>query len=63
MKEITQQEIREIAENIVSKANESSDAIEDISAILGDLLTKMDVAVEKVKKNPDCKCKNCECDK
>ncbi len=66
MKEITQQEIREIAENIVSKTSESPsnhDAIKDVSNILGDLLTKMDIAVEKIKKDPDCKCKNCGCDK
>ena len=66
MKQVTSQEIREIAENIVDKTNESSnnyDAVDDVSSILIGILEKMEVAVEIVKNNPDCKCENCECKK
>lgn len=66
MKEITTEEIRELAEGIVSKTNESPsdyDAIDDVSGILKEMFTNMDIAVEEIKKNPDCKCKNCGCDK
>jgi hypothetical protein len=65
MKEISNQEIKEIATNIVEKTSNSSndyDAIEDISLILKDTLTKMNIVVEEIKK-PDCKCKNCGCKK
>ena len=66
MKEVTSEEIREIAEGIVTTTNESSndyDAVDDVAGILRDMFLKMDVAVESIKKNPDCKCENCSCDK
>jgi hypothetical protein len=66
MKEVTSKEIREIAEGIVTKTNESSndyDAVDDVSNILKDMFNKMDIAVEDIKKNPDCKCESCGCDK
>ena len=66
MKEVTREEIREIAEGIVTTTNESTndyDAVDDVAGILRDMFLKMDVAVESIKKNPDCKCKNCSCDK
>ena len=66
MKEVTNKEIRDIAENIVEKANESSsnyDAVEDVSFILTDIFKKMEIAVEEVKANPDCKCTSCACKK
>jgi len=62
MKEISQREIREIAENIVDKTK-NSDAVDDVSEILKEMLKKMDVAVEEIKNNPNCKCTNCKCNK
>ena len=66
MKKVTQNEIREIAGNIVEKTNECTnnyDAVDGVISILNDILKKMNIAVEEVKNKPDCKCKNCECDK
>ena len=66
MKEISQKEIKEIAENIINKASDSinnHDAVEDVSDILKEMLSRMNVAVEEIKKNPDCKCTNCKCGK
>lgn len=60
MKEISQVEIREIAENIVRKTN-GFDAVEDVSEILKEMLRKMNIAVEEIKNNPNCKCTNCKC--
>jgi len=66
MKEVSSKEIREIAEGIVTKTNESSnnyDAVDDVLGILKDMFNKMNIAVEEIKNNPDCKCENCGCDK
>jgi hypothetical protein len=66
MKEISHNEIRNIAESIVNKANDTSndyDAIDEVSEILKETLKKMDIAVEDVKNNPNCKCTNCGCNK
>ena len=66
MKEISQKEIKEIAKNIVNKASDSTsnhDAVEDVSDILKEMLNRMNVAVEEIKNNPDCKCTNCKCGK
>jgi len=65
-KEISNREIRDIAEGIVTKTNESSnnyDAVDDVANLLKEMFNKMDIAVETLKKNSDCKCKNCGCDK
>jgi uncharacterized phage infection (PIP) family protein YhgE len=62
MKEISQKEIKEIAENIISKTK-GSDAVEDVSDILKEMLKKMNIAVEEIKNNPNCKCTNCKCNK
>lgn len=65
MKKITNKEIREIAENIVEKTNESTndfDAVEDITQVLKNMLINMKVAVEEIKKNPNCGCSDCKCD-
>jgi len=62
MKKVTNKEIREIAENIVDKANESEndfDAVEDVSQVLKKMLISMKVAVEDLK--PDCGCGECKC--
>ncbi|MEK6829870.1 MAG: hypothetical protein AABY15_07155 [Nanoarchaeota archaeon] len=66
MKQITQQEIREIAGNIINKASEcpsNYDAIDGVISILNDVLKKMDITVEEVKNRPGCKCNDCACDK
>lgn len=66
MKEVNSKEIREIAKGIVTKINESSndyDAIDDVSSILKDIFSRMNIAIEEIKNNPDCKCQNCGCDK
>jgi hypothetical protein len=66
MKEVTNREIRDIAENIVEKTNESTnnyDAIDDVSSILANIFNKMEIAVEKIKENPSCKCDSCKCKK
>jgi len=65
-KEVTNQEIREIAEGIVTKTSESTsdyDAVDDVTGILKDMFANMNIAVENLKKNPNCKCTNCSCDK
>jgi len=66
MKEVTNKEIRDIAEGIVTKTTESIndyDAVDSVSTILKDMFSKMNIAVEAIKNNPDCKCTNCSCDK
>jgi len=66
MKEVTNKEVREIAESIVSKTNESDsdyDSVDDVEEILKSMFEKMNIAVKKVKNNPDCKCTDCGCDK
>lgn len=67
MKEVTIEEIRNIAQRVVSTTNESSnnyDAIDDVEGVLLEMFKKMSIAVEEiVKNNPDCKCTNCKCDK
>jgi len=65
-KVVTHKEIREIAENIVDKTNESTndfDAIDDISGLLKNMLISMKVEVEGIKENPNCKCEDCKCNK
>ena len=62
MKEVSNKEIREIADNIVNKTSESTsnyDAIEDVSLILRDVFSKMDIIVE----DPTCDCEGCDCNK
>jgi len=64
MKEITNKEIKEIAKRIINKVNESEndyDAFDEIFDILIDTFSKMNIAVEKIKNNPDCVCTNCNC--
>ena len=64
MKEVSNKEIRDIAENIVTKTSESSsdhDVIEDISSMLREIFEKMKIVVEKLKNKPDCKCTDCKC--
>jgi len=64
MNKITQEEIREIAGNIVSKTNESTndfDAIDDISDMLRNMLINMKAEVEEIKRS--CKCTDCKCNK
>jgi len=66
MKQVTNKEIKEIAESIVDKTNESSsdyDAVDDVTSMLRDIFKKMEVAVEVIKENPNCKCEDCECKK
>jgi hypothetical protein len=66
MKQVTNKEIKEIAERIVDKTNESTsdyDAVDDVTSMLRAVLKKMEIAVEGIKKNPNCKCESCECEK
>lgn len=65
MKKVSNKEIRDIAKNIVNKtSNSSSDnAIEDVDSMLREIFEKMEIAVEKIKNNPNCKCTDCECKK
>ena len=54
MKKVSNKEIRDIAENIVSKTSESKndfDAIDDVSSMLREIFKKMEIAVEKIKNN------------
>lgn len=63
---VTHKEIREMAENIVDKTNESTnvfDAVDDISGILKNMLISMKVEVEVIKENANCKCNECKCNK
>jgi hypothetical protein len=66
MKKVSNQEIRDIAEGIVTTTSESTndyDAIDGVAIILKDMFTKMNIAVESIKKDPNCRCQNCGCDK
>lgn len=66
MKEISNKEVREIAENIVDKTNNSTndyDSVDNIALMLRNVFEKMEIAVEKVKNNSDCKCTDCKCEK
>jgi hypothetical protein len=66
MKEVSNKEIRDIAVGIVTTTSESTndfDAVDDVEVILKGMFSKMDIAVESLKKDPNCKCKNCGCDK
>ncbi len=63
MKEISFKQIKEIAEDIVSKANESEndfDAVDDVSTLLQKTFKKMNIAVESMSA---CKCTECVCNK
>jgi len=65
MKEVTNKEIREISEVIIKKTNDSDnnfDAIDDVSDILKDMFTDMNIAVEKIKRDADCECEDCGCE-
>ena len=64
MKEVSSKEIRDIAENIVSKTSETPntyDAIEIAETMLREIFEKMEIVVEKLKNNRDCKCTDCKC--
>jgi len=64
MKQVSNKEVREIAENIVEKTNKSTndyDAVDDVSLLLRNIFEKMEIAVEQIKNNPDCKCTDCKC--
>ena len=66
MKKVSSKEVREIAENIVDKTNKSTndyDAVDDITSMLRVVFEKMEIAVEEIKNNPDCKCTDCKCEK
>jgi methyl-accepting chemotaxis protein len=66
MEKVSIKEIREIAENIVEKTNESTneyDAVNDVTLMLRGILEKMEIAVEKIKNNTDCNCAECKCEK
>lgn len=65
MKEISNQEIKEIADNIISRANECSndyDAKEVAERIIRETLEKMNIPMENVQQI-ECKCKTCGCGK
>lgn len=62
-KEVSNKEIRDIAENIVTKTSNSpsnADAVENISLMLREIFQKMEIVVENLKSN-NCKCTNCKC--
>lgn len=62
MKKVSNKEIREIADNIVNKTSESTndyEAIEDVSHILRDVFSKMNIIVE----DQTCNCEDCDCNK
>lgn len=62
-KEVSNKEIRDIAENIVTKTSSSpsnADAVENISLMLREIFQKMEIVVENLKSN-NCKCTNCKC--
>jgi len=66
MREVTNNEIKEISEDIVKKMNESTndyDAIEDVAYMVRNMLKGMKVPVENHKNNSECKCKDCGCEK
>lgn len=66
MKKVSNKEIRDIAENIVSKTSKSPsdyDAVEGVDSILREIFHKMEIAVESIKNNAECNCTECKCKK
>ena len=65
IKEMTQEEVRSLAENIVLKTSENKsdyDSIDEVTSMLSDLFDKVGIEVKTIKTH-ECKCKTCACGK
>jgi len=65
VKEMTAQEVRDLAENIVSKTSENKsdyDSVDEVTSILNNLFEKVGIEVKSINTR-ECKCTNCACGK